>query len=155
MLPAAEVTTTCSEAAHLSGDMTGAIETRFAYTADALDCESMRRPDNAGARLRFVGGSGTDRLSVIIAIPGLVRGEPGSELASNVTVTVEGSGRFFSSADLESCWTDVNAQDPIDDAQYAISGEVYCIAPLAELNGSGAVTIARLSFSSTLDWDAT
>ena len=145
----------CINTAHLTGDMTGAIETSFVYMDESLQCESMRRPENQGARLRFQGGDDPNRLSVIIAIPGLVRGEPGSELASNITVTVEGSGRFFSSADLDGCWTDVTSQELIEDARYAIAGEVYCIAPIVELNGTGAVTINSLTFESTVDWDAT
>ena len=145
----------CSDTAHLTGDMTGAIETSFVYVKKSLQCESMRRPDNRGARLRFQGGEDPNRLSVIIAIPDLMRGESGPELATNITVTVEGSGRFFSSADLNACWTDIAAQDLIEDATYVISGEVFCIAPIAELNGTGAVTINRLAFESTVDWDAT
>ena len=61
-----------------------------------IQCESMRRPDDRGVRLRFTGEVAGERLAVIIAMPELEPGVTGPEFDSIVTVTVEGSGRFFS-----------------------------------------------------------
>ncbi len=118
-------------------------------------CESMQRPNGAGIRLRFAGDIAGERLAFIIAIPELQRGEAAAELPSNVTATVEGSGRFFSTPNLDSCWTDVDSQTPLpgDNDSFAISGTLYCVAPLGELNGDAAVSIPELSFATVVGWD--
>lgn len=115
----------------------------------------MQRPGGAGIRLRFSGDVAGERLAIIIAIPDMQRGETAVELPSNVTTTVEGSGRFFSTPDLDSCWTDINSQTAIsgDNGSYAISGTLYCVTPLGEVNGDAAVSIPELSFTTVVDWE--
>jgi hypothetical protein len=89
-------------------------------------------------------------------MPGLERGSPARELGSNVTLIEEGSGRFFSTSGLGSCWTDVSEQQVMDDNAdvYFVAGTLYCIAPLAEINGDGSVTVRELQFGGLLDWSA-
>lgn len=117
-------------------------------------CESMQRPDGAGVRLRFAGDVAGERLAFIIAIPDIQPGKTSAELPSNVTATVEGSGRFFSTPDLDSCWTDVDSQTAIsnDNGSYTISGTLYCVTPLGEVNGDAAVSIPELSFTTVVEW---
>ena len=114
----------------------------------------MPRPDSGGVRLRFSGNVAEERLSILIAIPDLERGATGAEFSSNVTITVEGSGRFFSTADFAVCWTDVTAQttNPDNDNHTTIEGELVCVAPLGELNGNGSVSIESLRFSGIAMW---
>jgi len=145
----------CHDGAGLKLELAGAIEGRFEWRGSELQCESMRRPDDAGARLRFVADVDGSALALIIAIPDLERGQTGTELASNLTLYVEGVALFFGTQGTDSCWADVDSQELLDDERYDISGEVYCIAPLSEINGSSSVTIVDLAFVSRLDWDMT
>lgn len=135
----------------LYGDLTGPVD----WSGRGLDCEGMPRPDGAGARLRFAGHAGDHAVAVIIAMPGLERGMPARELGSNVTVIEEGSGRFFSTAGLGNCWTDVREQRETGNAPnlYFVAGTLYCIAPLAEVNGDSSVTLRELEFGGYLDWE--
>jgi hypothetical protein len=114
----------------------------------------MPRPNGAGIRLRMTGAVANEQLAFIIALPDLKPGQSGKEFASNVTVTVEDSGRFFSSPNMESCWTDVTSQDQsaTDEGRYTLSGTLYCVIPLGELNGDAAVSVPELSFASIVDW---
>lgn len=114
----------------------------------------MQRPDGAGVRLRFAGDAAGDRLAIIIAIPELQRGETAVELPSNVTAIVEGSGRFFSTPNLDACWTDIDSQAAVSDNDDAdtISGTLYCVAPLGEVNGAAAISIPELSFTTVVGW---
>lgn len=91
---------------------------------------------------------------VALALPELRPGQSGKEFANNVTVTVEGSGRFFSSPNMESCWTDVvpEKQPAADEDRYTLTGMLYCVSPLGELNGDSAVSVAELSFASIVNW---
>lgn len=156
VLPEPEVTVqACHAGASLKLQLAGAIEGSFDWHDGAFQCESMRRPDDAGARLRFVGDVADSALALIIAIPELGRGATGKELASNLTLYVEGEALFFGTQGTESCWADIARQDLLDAARYDITGEVYCIAPLGEINGATSVTIVELSFATQLDWDMT
>ncbi len=112
----------------------------------------MPRPDKEGVRLRFSGPVAGETLALIIALPGLRPGESGNEVSSNVTISVDGSGRFFSTPNLEACWSEIQGQAPQQDGTYEVSATLYCVAPLGELNGTGAVTIPALEFTGVADW---
>lgn len=147
----------CGTGGFLEAELVGALSTSLAWNAEVLACEGMPRPDERGARLRFAGPglNPGEALAVIIAMPDLERGATGREYATNATVMVEGSGRFFSTSGDEVCWTDVIRQEPLSADRYAIAGSLYCIAPLVEINGDSSITIAELSFSGIVDWSAT
>ena len=67
------------------------------------------------------------------------------------------AGRFFATPDLSACWMDVDRHEPVGDetvSTYLISGTLYCISPLAELNGASSISFTELKFTSRLDWEA-
>ena len=119
-----------------------------------MRCESMQRPGGEGIRMRFTGDVSGERLAIIIAIPDMQAGKQAAELPSNVTVTVEGSGRFYNTPNLDSCWTDISSQSAVPGARgsYAVSGTLYCVSPLGQVNGDTAVSIPELSFSTIVKW---
>jgi hypothetical protein len=159
--PAPEESTalmSCGDAGYLRGRLYGAIPVSLDWSRTDLACEGMPRPSGRGARLRFAGvASGDDlQLAIIIAIPDLERDAVGRELASNVTVIEEGGGRFFSTSDLGNCLTDITILEKLDvDAdRYSIGGKLYCVSPLAEINGDSSVLIPELAFLGLVDWNS-
>ena len=144
----------CGENGSLQTALFGSLETSVSWTGSEMLCENMLRPNNDGIRLRFVGDVEGEKLALIIAIPGLSEGEAGAELPSNVTTTVEGSGRFFSTPNLDSCWTDIHSQSPVADATNLseLSGTLFCVAPLGEINSDNAVSIPELTFTTLVRW---
>lgn len=132
----------------------GALDGEVHWIGAAMDCEGMPRPDGAGVRLRFAGVADEIPLAIIIGVNGLGPEETAVELPTNVTIIEEGQGRFFSTSDLDACWTDIERQVAIDpdSGRYAIDGRLYCISPLAEVNGTGSVSIPELQFSGRVDW---
>ena len=147
---------TCHDDGYLQARLFGALEGPIDWSGAEMACSGMPRPNSAGARLRFAGQAGEQRIAIIIALADLKRDAAGTELSSKVTMIDESSGRFFSTWDLENCWTDISsvvATDGSGDRVY-IEGDLYCVAPLAEVNGSGSVSIADLSFAGSLDWTA-
>lgn len=150
----------CIEDGRLSVDLYGSIRATVDWQADELACTGMPRPDSEGARVRMSGplvsGDEIRVLAFILGIPDLEIGQTGSELPTNVTLIEEGTGRFFGSRDTSDCWTDVSSQDPIGDSEerrYRIEGKLYCVSPLAELNGSASVTFTELTFVGSLSWE--
>ena len=150
----ATIEPTCGGLGILQGTLSGAINARLDWPDDALRCESMPRPDAEGVRLRLSGDVAGERVAIIIAMPGLEPGATRTELSSNVTITVEGSGRFFSTPNLETCWTDVVKNEPLQDMpdMYVVMGDLYCVGPLGEINGDAFVDVRMLRFSSVANW---
>jgi hypothetical protein len=146
----------CGSNGRLSTQLYGSIERQISWSSAEFQCESMLRPEGKGIRLRLVGDAADSQIAIILALPELQRGSTGRELPTVATLTVEGSGRFFSTPSLESCWTDVATQDLIEDSgnRYDISGTLYCVAPLGEINGDAAISIPELEFRGIVDWSA-
>jgi len=150
--PAAE--SSCSSDAYLSAELYGSIEREIRWSAGDMQCESMLRPDGQGVRLRFTGTAAGNQLVIILALPELQRGMDDAESPTVITLTVEGSGRFFSTPTAGTCWSDVSAHDMREGSrdQHTISGTLYCVAPLGEINGDAAISIPELSFRGIVDW---
>lgn len=149
-------TLTCGHDGALVAEIYGGVRASIAWDAAALECEGMPRPDGEGARLRFAGMTDGERqLAFILGLPDLVAGETATELPTNVTLIEEGTGRFFGTRDTANCWTDIDVHEQIQAAEsmaYRIRGILYCVAPLAELNGNSSISFADLKFTDRLDW---
>jgi len=156
--PKEEPVLLCGTSGGLSGKIYGAVETTLDWGKSDLECTGMPRPEGRGARLRFasISGTGEPQLAIIIAIPDLPRDAEGAELSSNVTLIEEGKGRFFSTPDLNNCLAEIAAVTALDESEgrYSISGSLYCVSPLPQLNGDSSVSIPELHFSGLLDWNA-
>lgn len=154
--PRLPTTHACAPDARLSTTLHGAIAADIDWGPAELACEGMPRPDAKGARLRLsapLSDAENDKtVAFILGIPALRRGETATELPTNVTLIEEGSGRFYGTRDTNGCWTDVTRQARIDGPRFAIRGTVYCVAPLAELNGGSSISFTELQFSGQLDW---
>ncbi|MDH3482361.1 MAG: hypothetical protein OEM50_11630 [Gammaproteobacteria bacterium] len=155
--PDISAATSCGDDGRLAAQLYGSITREISWSSGELECESMLRPDGKGIRLRMVGRAADSRLAIILAMPELERGSTTVESPTVVTLTVEGSGRFFSTPTLDSCWSDIAAQEPVDDSsdRYTISGILFCVAPLGEINGDAAISIPELEFSGIIEWSAT
>ena len=148
----------CGDDGHLSTELFGAIETRLEWDRDDLECMGMPRPNHQGIRLRLAASDDATgaELVFIIAMPGFERNSGPGEFDANTTLIESGSGRFFSTPDMDNCLVDVAAVRPIDKSgeRYSIAGALYCVSPLPEVNGDSSVSIPELQFSGLLDWTA-
>ncbi len=141
-------------------ELYGSIRASIDWRAGDLTCTGMPRPDGEGARVRLsgpLGMKGENRtLAFILGLPDLEVGQTGKELPTNVTLIEEGAGRFFGSRGTSDCWTDVRSQERVggeDEDTYRIEGTLYCVSPLAELNGNTSVTFTELNFTGRLNWE--
>ena len=140
----------------LSGSVYGAFDGAINWEAADLRCEGMPRPAGAGARLRFAGphpaGDGT--LAVIVALPAHERNTLAESIDGRVTMIEEGNGRFFAANEAGSCWIDILEVTALDEDRELTTGRLYCIRPLAEVNGTSSLTVPELEFSGLVDWSA-
>ena len=157
----------CVAGTYFRARLLGAVSGRVDADDGRLRCESGPRPEGQGARLYFAlpdGGSGG--LAVIVALPTLEPGRDGAELPARLTVILEGEARFFSTQSLETCWADITSSGPQqisaddlphdtsanDGRRYLLHGQLYCIAPLAEVGGMDSLTMEDTEFRGVLDW---
>jgi hypothetical protein len=158
--PAAEATSalesTCGNVGSLVGTLSGAINVELNWLDDELRCESMLRPDSGGVRLRFSAEVSGERLAIIMALPALDAGATGDGFDSNVTLTVENSGRFFSTPNLDTCWADIAKNEPLPPraGTFIVAGSLSCVAPLGEVNGDAFVDVRDLRFSGVAVWSS-
>ncbi len=153
----------CIDDGQLNADLYGGIRATPVWGADNLECNGMIRPFGEAARLRFTGplpildaDAEQRSLAFIPGLPGLHQDETASELPTNVTLSEIGTGRFYGTQDTENCWTDILSQEQIGvegSLEYRISGVLYCVAPLAELNGGSSISFADIGFTGQLSWD--
>ena len=146
----------CGDDGYLSAELFGSIEYKIDWDARDFDCESMLRPAGAGLRLRFIGSAADREMSIILAVPDLERRVDGHELPTVVTLTVDGSGRFFSTASLDACFTDISTLAVVNGSaeEYDVRGTLYCVTPLGEINGDAAISIPKMEFQSRVQWEA-
>ena len=153
--PAAAVAA-CVPGGELEVSVYGSVQGELHWRGGDLECEGMRRPHGQGARLRFEGPTawegGAARLAFIIALPDLVAGRTAAELPAGVTLIAVDEGRFFSTAEQTGCWADVGRHERLDGNDWLISGLLYCVSPLAEVNGGSSVSLRDLRFTGRLDW---
>jgi hypothetical protein len=156
---AAEPTTACGTDGALVTEIYGGVRASIEWDAGVLECHGMPRPNGEGARMRFAGpattADGERHLAFILGLPDLRRGETAKELPTNVTLMEEGAGRFYGTRDTANCWTDVEVHEqiqPTESTTYSVSGVLYCVAPLAELNGKSNVSFTDLTFTGHVNW---
>jgi hypothetical protein len=149
----------CGADGALVAEIYGGVRASIDWEGGKLQCEGMPRPNGEGARLRFAGttaaADGDLKLAFILGLPDLVEGETAKELPTNVTLMEEGSGRFYGTRESVNCWTDIDLHEPVEPAgspTYRIGGVLYCVAPLADINGNANISFADLKFTGRLDW---
>lgn len=164
--PLTTVASSCDAAGSFSVTTFGSIEASIEWHGEQMTCEGMKRPADRGARLRFSGrldsGGEPRNLAFIISLPELAEGQTGDELSTRITVIEEDAGRFFSTQETDICWSNIDRHQPQLDSdddvlarRYTIGGLVYCVAPIADLNGPGSLTISELRFSGRVAWSGT
>ncbi len=144
----------CDASGYLQTEIYGSIRASLHWKG-SLQCDGMPRPNGEGARLRFAGLTAENEpLALILGLPDLFPGTTGVELPTNVTLIAENQGRFFSTPDTSNCWTDALSHDALDGdrKRSRISGALYCVAALAEVNGASSITLGDLKFAGVLDW---
>ena len=155
--PAPPASAGCDAQGSFRARLYGEITADLSWASPQYECRGMPRPDGRGARLFFAGHdtAGDQRLAFILAIPAFDRDAASRELGSSLTVIEEGSGRFFSTATEMNCLTDITAIEAPDpeSSRVSVHGAVFCVSPLAEVNGDSSVSIAELQFSGMLDWE--
>jgi hypothetical protein len=149
----------CNPEGYLRVALYGSISSTLDWASPNLECKGMPRPAAAGARLYFSAAADandeSDHFDFIISLPELEPDQTVKETPVSVTLIEQDGGRFFNSGAASFCLCDITEQTAVIGAkekEYVISGVLYCVAALVELNGKGSVTLSDLKFSGQLNW---
>jgi hypothetical protein len=137
---------------YLRGQLYGNIQTNLDWHGSSMRCDGMRRPDGQGIRLVFDEHLDEEQpgLLIVIGIADAVPGQVIEELPANITIINQTNGQFFSTQEQPRCWTTFDEQILLTGTTvetWRINGHIYCASALAELTGSGSVTLGEIEFS--------
>jgi hypothetical protein len=137
---------------YLRGQLYGNIQTRLDWRGDSMRCDGMQRPEGQGIRLVFDEHLDDEEpgLLIVVGIAGAIPGQTVKELPANITIIDQANGQFFSTQEEPRCWTTFNEQlllSGTTEETWRINGQIYCASALAELAGSGSVTLGDIEFS--------
>jgi len=133
----------------------GAFDARLGPPA-RQSCDGGPRPDGDGLRVAYRSSAigSDDQILTILAIPGILRGETGTELPLNVTVVREGKGEFFGARGPGRCTVDIATHEPAGDPDlWRLAGEGRCQDALEAVAREGEITVSAFEFSAVVSWE--
>lgn len=133
----------------------GAFDARLGPPA-RQSCDGGPRPDGDGLRIAYrsqaIGGD--DQILTILAIPGIARGQTGTELPLNVTVVREGKGEFFGARGPGRCTVDIATHEPAGEPDFwRLAGRGRCQDDLEAVAREGEITVSAFEFSAVVSWE--
>lgn len=138
----------CAEAAEgsLQARLQGAIDGEIDWSAVGGHCLGGVRPDGTGLRMVFKGtGPDGEPLLIVIGAGPVTPGISARNVPANVTVVVEGSGRFYATQGDDKCALDTLQQEPVggEPGLLRVTGRGYCVQPARAVGGDDSVLISR------------
>jgi hypothetical protein len=137
---------------YLRGQIYGNVQSKLDWRGDTMRCDGMHRPEGQGIRLVFDEHLDDEEpgLLIVVGIADAIPGQAVQELPANITIIDQAQGQFFSTQEQPRCWTTFNEQILLTgtvEETWRINGQIYCASALAELAGSGSVTLGDIEFS--------
>lgn len=144
----------------LRARLNGAIQAELDWRNADTECTGSIRPNNGGLRMRFKHkGLNNDDMVILFGITGLAEGQSGKALPVNVTVIVEGSGKFFGTQGDNKCTVDEVKQEPLAGIplrkrSYRVLARGFCTQPARAVKGSGSILITRFDYAGRVDFNS-
>lgn len=138
----------CAEAAEglLQARLQGAIDGEIDWSAGGGHCLGGVRPDGSGLRMVFKGAGPTgEPLLIVIGAGPVTPGTSARNVPANVTIVVEGSGRFYATQGDDKCALDTLEQESVDGEPglLRVKGRGYCVQPARAVGGDDSVLVSR------------
>lgn len=137
----------------LRARLRGAIDADIDWRGAELSCEGGPRPDGSGSRLTIAGPlKGSQQvLRFVFGIDDAGSGGAGRNLATNITLIVEGAQALYATRGDDKCTTDRLQQSAADAArprQQRIEAHGFCTGPAASIDGTTRVLVETFDFAS-------
>jgi hypothetical protein len=131
----------------------GAIEADIDWRGAQMTCEGSPRPDAAGLRLTIAGPLDDTGhvLRFVFGIEGRDRAAEAHNLATNLTVIVEGQQALYATRGDDKCTLDAKIDDAAAGAapgRHRIDARGFCTGPAASMDGAQRLLVERFDFAS-------
>jgi hypothetical protein len=136
--------------AYLRGRLHGDVDRSIDWSGPGLACGGMLRPQGRGMRLMFAPAGEEGRLLFVLGLDATPETLSGAETPVNLTIVDEARGLFFSTGDRERCWVQadrVRARSSGPAGSFEMSGTLYCVGAVPEVNGTGSLTPGDFRFA--------
>jgi hypothetical protein len=138
--------------------ISGSINAELDWRNSGMQCSGGIRP-GGGARATFSHAFGKpgEQLLFVFGLPSLQEGQPGRNLPVNLTVILQGEGKFFGTVGDDKCTADELQQEvivgvPHRDRSYRVIVRGFCMQPAPAVSGKGAVLLTRFDFAGRIDF---
>jgi hypothetical protein len=140
-------------AGFLRARLRGAIEADIDWRNAQMSCEGSPRPDAAGLRLTIAGPLDDTGhvLRFVFGIEGAGKDGESHNLATNLTVIVEGQQALYATRGDEKCTLDARIHEATDGpatGHRRVEARGFCTGPAASLDGAQRLVVERFDFAS-------
>jgi hypothetical protein len=133
---------------YLRATLGGAVEAHLDWPNSGTECQGESRASPPGVRLSFRRESSKPDLLLVFGLTGVLEGQPGHEVAANLTVIVQGSSQIYGTLGDARCTVDSLEQRRLPVAgAYRIEARGFCTQPAHAVHGSGDVLVSTFEFA--------
>jgi hypothetical protein len=141
---------------YLRARVAGALETRVDWRNSGLRCEGEARDAPPGVRLSFQHPGGKPDLLFVFGLTGVREGRPAHEVATNLTLIVQGTDRIYGTLGDSRCTVDSLVQRRVGPGKnYRLEARGFCTQPAHAVRGEGVVLVSTFEFAGIVNYEGT
>jgi hypothetical protein len=154
--PAGPANCLASGDGYLRARVAGAVETRVDWRNSGLRCQGEARDAPPGVRLSFQRPGGKPDLLFVFGLTGVREGRPAHEVATNLTLIVQGTDRIYGTLGDSRCTVDSLVQRRLGPGKnYRLEARGFCTQPAHAVRGEGVVLVSTFEFAGIVNYEGT
>jgi hypothetical protein len=139
---------------YLRARVAGAVEARIDWRNSGLRCEGEARDAPPGVRLSFQRPGGKPDLLFVFGLTGVREGRPAHEVATNLTLIVQGTDRIYGTLGDSRCTVDSLTQRRLgQNKTYRLEARGFCTQPAHAVRGEGVVLVSTFEFAGMVNYE--
>jgi len=139
---------------YLRARVAGAIEARVDWRNAGLRCDGEARDAPPGVRLSFQRPGGKPDLLFVFGLTGVREGRPAHEVATNLTLILQGTDRIYGTLGDSRCTVDSLSQRRLGPGKsYRLEARGFCTQPAHAVRGEGVVLVSTFEFAGVVNYE--
>jgi hypothetical protein len=139
---------------YLRARVAGALDRRVDWHNSGLRCQGEARNAPPGVRLSFQRPGGKPDLLFVFGLTGVREGLPAHEVATNLTLIVQGTDRIYGTLGDSRCTVDSLSQRRLGPGKsYRLEARGFCTQPAHAVRGEGVVLVSTFEFAGVVNYE--